>query len=109
MNINPAKAAVVVGKLVPNPKGRLREQFHEVARFKYLALRTEETYWQWVVRYLKFHRRPGTPTPDPSKEGNKPDGWQHPKDIGGPEVGAFLSDLANRQQVDWGKAERLKC
>ena len=79
MNINPAKAAVVVGKLVPNPKARLREQFHEVARFKYLALRTEETYWQWVVRYLKFHRRPGTPTPDPSQEGSKPDGWRHPR------------------------------
>jgi hypothetical protein len=52
-----AKAEVApLGKLVPNPKGRLKDQFHEVARFKHLALRTEGTYWDCVVRYLKFHR-----------------------------------------------------
>jgi hypothetical protein len=38
-------------RLVPNPKARLRDQFHEVARFKHLSLRTEQTYWDWVVRY----------------------------------------------------------
>lgn len=26
-------------------------------------------------------------------------GWRHPKDLGAPEVAAFLSDLANRQRV----------
>jgi integrase len=26
-------------------------------------------------------------------------GWRHPKDMGGPEAAAFLSDLANRRQV----------
>ena len=36
--------------LVPNPKARLREQFHEVARFRQLSLRTEESYWDWVLR-----------------------------------------------------------
>lgn len=36
--------------LLPNPKSRLREQFHEVPRFKYLSLRTEQSYWEWVVR-----------------------------------------------------------
>ena len=40
----------------PKPKGRLREQFHEVARFKHLSPRTEQAYWEWVVRYLKFHK-----------------------------------------------------
>ena len=29
-------------RLVPNPKARLREQFHEVCRFKRMAERTEE-------------------------------------------------------------------
>ena len=29
-------------KLVPNPKARLREQFHEVMRFKQFSQRTEE-------------------------------------------------------------------
>jgi site-specific recombinase XerD len=43
-------------RLVPNPRLRLRGQFHEVARFKHLSLRSEEAYWNWVVRFLKFHR-----------------------------------------------------
>ena len=57
MNIGPTKGARPLCKLVPNPKARLQDQFHEVARFKYLAERTEASYWQWVVRYLKFQTR----------------------------------------------------
>jgi hypothetical protein len=33
MNIEPAKAARRLGALVTNPKAKLRDQFHEVARF----------------------------------------------------------------------------
>ena len=94
MNIEPAKTALRLGKLVPNPKAWLQEQFHEVARFKYFSRRTEDSYWQWVVRYLKFHRQP---TRDASREGNN--GWRHPREMGGAEVAAFLSDLAMRQKV----------
>jgi hypothetical protein len=35
---------------LPNPKAKLKDQFHEVARFKHLSSRTETTYWEWVVR-----------------------------------------------------------
>ena len=35
MNIETGKAARFRSKLVPNPKAKLRDQFHEVARFKY--------------------------------------------------------------------------
>jgi hypothetical protein len=45
------------GRLVPNPKARLREQFHEVARFRQFSLRTEESYWDWVKRFLVWVRR----------------------------------------------------
>jgi hypothetical protein len=38
------KAANVSDGLLPNPKGKLREQFHEVARFKHLSLRTEGAF-----------------------------------------------------------------
>jgi hypothetical protein len=31
-------------RLVPNPKAKPREQFHEVARYRQLSLRTEEAY-----------------------------------------------------------------
>jgi len=56
-------------KLLPNPKGKLKDQFHEVARFKHFSQRTETTYWEWVVRDLKFHKaRAGA--------------WRHPRDLG---------------------------
>ena len=58
---------------IPNPKLKLREQVHEVMRFFHYSPRTEETYWHWIERFLKFHRRPLIPpatmehlTPDPS-------------------------------------------
>ena len=61
-----------LGSLVPNPNAKLKEQFHEVARFKYLSKRTEETYWQWVVRFLKFHRKKSTPQPRPQSPSPSP-------------------------------------
>ncbi len=70
---------------MPDPKARLREQFHEVARFKYFSERTEDSYWQWVVRYLKFHR-----------QGQR---WVHPRELPAAAIAAFLSDLANGQGV----------
>ena len=76
------KAATAVrATILPNPKGRLKDQFHEVARFKHLSPRTEHSYWHWVVRYLRFHReRAGV--------------WQHPHDIGSTGVTPFLTRLA---------------
>ena len=40
-NTDPARATDL---LVPNPKLRLREQVHEVMRFKHYSVRTEEPY-----------------------------------------------------------------
>lgn len=58
MNIESGKTARRLGTLIPNPKAKLRDQFHEVCRFKYFSPRPEDSYWQWVVRFLKFHRKP---------------------------------------------------
>jgi integron integrase len=71
--------------MIPNPKLKLREQFHEVMRFKHFSPRTEEAYWQWVMRFLRFHRLGGV--------------WRHPKDLPKSAVAEFLSDLASRLQV----------
>jgi|ERR1035437_2591490 CheY-like chemotaxis protein len=66
----PAKTAPApLGALLPNPKGRLKDQFHEVARFKHLSPRTETAYWEWMVRFLKFHKK---------QAGD----WRHPRDLG---------------------------
>jgi hypothetical protein len=81
-----AKAATKAAKvppdgLLPNPKGRLKEQFHEVARFKHFSQRTEEAYWHWVVSFLKFHRvKVSTPHPGPRRHQRQGHGVlpQHP-------------------------------
>ena len=85
MTIESANAAKRLGKLVPNPKARLQEQFHEVARFKYFSRRTEDSYWQWAVRFMRFHRTEGK--------------WRHPRELSPTDIAAFLSDLSSRLKV----------
>ena len=122
---NTARHAAVRERLVPNPKARLKEQFHEVCRFKHLAGRSEEAYWGWVVRLLVFHREknlaslqakspaphPGqtedsTPHPGPlpvrGGEGvgaEREEGWINPRDLSGEQLGEFLTHLAAVGQV----------
>ncbi len=66
-----------LGRFLPNPKLRLKEQFHEVCRFRHVAVRTEESYWGWVVRLVRFFN---------SKI--------NPRDMNDGQVRAFLSHLA---------------
>ena len=63
-----------LGRLKPNPKGTLRQQVHEVMRFFHYSDRTEETYWQWIVRYLRFHRRKGLGVSREGAMGKKAEG-----------------------------------
>ena len=93
-----------VAKFIANPKLKFLDQCHEVMRFKQLALRTEETYLQWIRRFILFHRKP---SPGPASAGSRPAAdrswiWRHPKDMGEPEVRAFLTDLAVKRQVSAG-------
>ena len=81
-----AEQAVPREALVASPKGRLRDQFHEVARFRHLSLRTEGAYWDWVVRYLKFHRE-------------QAGAWVHPRELGSRGVTPFLTWLATERAV----------
>ncbi len=79
------KAAGCGPGFLPNPKGRLKDQFHEVARFRHLSPRTEEAYWDWVLRFLKFHRK-GVQ-------------WKHPRELAPSDISAFLSHLATARKV----------
>ena len=54
---------------------RLLDQMREVLRLTHLSYRTEERYVSWVKRFIVFH------------------GKRHPKDLGAPEIRAFLSYL----------------
>src|SRR6266540_4544651 len=60
---------------------RLLDQLRAVLRRKHYSLRTEEAYVGWVKRFVLFHDK------------------RHPREMGLPEVEAFLTDLAVQQQV----------
>ena len=59
-------------------------------RFFHYARRTEETCWQWIVRFLRFHKRP-------SVAGEA--AWRHPRELGPEEVRVFLTQLATAEKV----------
>jgi len=60
---------------------KLLERVRIAARRRHYSLRTEQSYVAWVRRFILFH------------------GKRHPKEMGAPEVVAFLSDLAVRGRV----------
>ena len=61
-----------------------RQLFKEVQiriRARHMSLRTEKTYLHWIRRFVGFHDR------------------RHPRQMGAPEVEAFLTSLAIKNQV----------
>lgn len=76
---------------IPNPKSKLFDQVREVMRFHHYSLRTEQTYLQWIRRYVAFHRSQDRSGPQ--------QGWRHPRDMGPAEVVRFLTDLAVERDV----------
>jgi len=69
----------------PTPdQPRLLDAVRSKIRALHYSLRTEETYVHWIKRFILFH------------------GKRHPRDMGEPEVGAFLSDLATAGHVSAG-------
>jgi integron integrase len=63
----------------------LLEQVRHQARVQHLALATERCYLAWVEQYVRFCKTPA--------------GWRHPRDLGAPEVEAFLTHLAVARRV----------
>lgn len=60
---------------------RLLEQMREAIRTRHYSIRTEESYLQWVRRFILFS------------------GKRHPADMGAPELEAFLTYLAVERNV----------
>jgi integron integrase len=48
----PGQAREVV---VPNPKAKLLAQVRELMRLRHSSIRTEQTYCEWIGRYIRFH------------------------------------------------------
>ena len=84
-----------LGRFLPNPKLKFLDQCREMMRFKQLARRSEETYIQWIRRFILFHRRPAAITDAPLQKWV----WRHPKEMGEVEVRSFLTDLAVTRHV----------
>ena len=60
---------------------KLLDQVREAIRLKDYSIRTEEAYVSWIKRYVLFHNK------------------QHPREMGVPEIEAFLTHLAVGQNV----------
>ena len=73
----------------PSPP-KLLDQVVARLRVKHYSLRTEKTYVDWIKRYIWFH------------------GKHHPKDMGAPEVEAFLSHLAVERTVSASTQNQAK-
>src|SRR5580765_2290611 len=73
----------VLEAVIPNPKGKLLDQVREVMRLRHYSIRTEQSYCDWIRRYVKFHRLKSRDELFPAE----------------PKVEAFLTELAVRGKV----------
>ena len=60
---------------------RLLDSVRAAIRLRHYSYRTEKAYVDWIRRFILFNQK------------------RHPRDMGGPEVAAFLTHLANDRQV----------
>lgn len=67
--------------LPPLRSAKLLDQLRERVRYLHYSIRTEQAYVHWVRAFVRFH------------------GLRHPREMGGPEVEAFLSWLAGERRV----------
>jgi len=65
---------------MPEPR-KLLDQVRDALRIKHYSYRTEQTYIDWIKCYIIFHKK------------------RHPKEMGAPEIKAFLVYLAQEHHV----------
>ncbi len=73
--------AIVQTPPADSKRKKLLEQMRDVMRVKHYSFRTEQTYCDWVERFIRFH------------------GKRHPREMGDAEVGEFLTHLAREGRV----------
>ncbi len=62
-------------------KSAFLEEVRQIMRTQHYAIRTEYSYIDWIKRFILFHNK------------------QHPKEMGEPEVAAFLTHLSVNRNV----------
>src|SRR5206468_9488655 len=65
----------------PHNKPKLLDQVRDVIRRKHFSIRTEQSYVDWIKRYILFH------------------GKRHPNEMAETEITAFLTHLARVGKV----------
>ena len=66
----------------PQPHSKkILDQVSDAIRLKHYSYRTEQTYKEWIKRYILFHKK------------------RHPAEMGAAEIQAFLSNLATEKKV----------
>jgi integron integrase len=69
-------------KFRPNQDLKLMDQVRQVLRYHHYSFHTEQTYCNWILRFIRhYHAK------------------RHPKELGAREVEAFLSHLASVENV----------
>ncbi len=63
------------------PKKKLLDQMRDILRTRHYSIHTEKSYIQWARRYILFHNK------------------RHPKEMGIPEIEAFLTHLVVNENV----------
>ncbi|MEW6404628.1 MAG: phage integrase N-terminal SAM-like domain-containing protein, partial [Chloroflexota bacterium] len=66
----------------PDSNLKLMDQVRQAMRYYHYAYRTEQTYCDWILRFIRFHG-----------------GKTHPKDMGKSQIESFLSHLAVEGKV----------
>ena len=69
----------------------LLEAVRDAIRVKHYSYRTEKSYINWIKRYMRFHN------------------WQHPRNMGSPEIEAFLTHLAVTKKVAASTQNQALC
>jgi integron integrase len=75
---------------LPSPP-RLLDEVRDRIRCKHYSIRTEQSYLDWIKRYIFFHKK------------------QHPKNLGEKEISAFLTHLAVDRKVASSTQNQALC
>src|SRR4051794_40327705 len=73
--------SLIAAEESPAYRPKLLDQVRDVVRLKHYSLRTERTYCDWIVRFIRFHN------------------LRHPREMAETEVTAFLTYLARKGRV----------
>ena len=72
-------------------KPKLLDQVRQIIRVKHYSLRTEESYINWIKRFILFHNK------------------KHPIEMGEEEIGQFITYLAKNKKVSASTQNQALC